>query len=83
MIHGLRSKEGEKPKKSLECHQKTTEKINKLPLLREEQLAQEADIACSKGDINSLFNTTRQFRDRRFNLNALVKDKNWQCNFKN
>ncbi|CAC5416958.1 unnamed protein product [Mytilus coruscus] len=41
-----------------------------------EQLAQEAEIACSIGDIKSLYNTTRQLSGRRSNSNAPVKDKN-------
>ncbi|CAC5370965.1 unnamed protein product [Mytilus coruscus] len=41
-----------------------------------EQLAQEAEIACSKGDIKSLYNTTKQLSCRRSNSNATVKDKN-------
>ncbi|CAG2212371.1 unnamed protein product [Mytilus edulis] len=41
-----------------------------------EQLAQEAEIACSKGDIKSLYNTTKQLSGRRSNSSATVKDKN-------
>ncbi|CAG2247382.1 unnamed protein product [Mytilus edulis] len=40
-----------------------------------EQLAQEAEIACSKGDIKSLYNTTKQLSGRRSNSSATVKDK--------
>ncbi|CAG2240202.1 unnamed protein product [Mytilus edulis] len=35
-----------------------------------EQLAQEAEIACSKGDIKSLYNTTKQLSGRRSNSSA-------------
>ncbi|VDI73809.1 Hypothetical predicted protein [Mytilus galloprovincialis] len=43
-----------------------------------EQLAQEAEIACNKGDIKSLYNITKELSGRRSNSNATVKDKN--CN---
>ncbi|CAG2251716.1 unnamed protein product [Mytilus edulis] len=85
-------KNGEKPKKSLKCHHKTTKRqtqdlyIEKDKEVKKnckqdkrnyvEQLAQEAEIACSKGDMKYLYNTTKQLSGRRSNSNATVKEKN-------
>ena len=41
-----------------------------------EQLAEEAERACNKGDIKSLYNITRQLSGRTSNTNTLVRDKN-------
>ena len=41
-----------------------------------EHLAQQAESACGKGDIKSLYNITRQLGDRPSNNNTPVKDKN-------
>ncbi|CAG2251701.1 unnamed protein product [Mytilus edulis] len=41
-----------------------------------EQLAQEAEITCSKGDMKYPYNTTKQLSGRRSNSNATVKEKN-------
>ena len=41
-----------------------------------EQLAEEAERACNKGDIKSLHNITRQLSGRTSNTYTLVKDKN-------
>ncbi|VDI60697.1 Hypothetical predicted protein [Mytilus galloprovincialis] len=41
-----------------------------------EQLAQEAEITCSKGDMKYLYNTTKQLSGRRSNSHATVKEKN-------
>lgn len=40
-----------------------------------EHLAQQAENACEKGDIKSLYNITRQLGGRPFNNNTPVKDK--------
>ena len=41
-----------------------------------EQLAEEAERACDKCDIKSLYNITRQLSGRTYNTNTLVRDKN-------
>ena len=41
-----------------------------------EQLAEEAERACDKGDIKNLYNITRQLSGRTYNHNTLVRDKN-------
>ena len=41
-----------------------------------EQLVEEAERACNKGDIKSLYNITRQLSGGTSNTNTLVKDKN-------
>ena len=41
-----------------------------------EQLAEEAERACNKGDIKSLYNITRQLSGGTSNTNTLVRDKN-------